>query len=180
MTKNTARQFSSTGKIPLPLPPPIYAGEICWLVDRGVCCVFGTCPSARLLQLCGVFWMLFLGVWEPAYLWAATSLFCHTSRGFWGPSAPCGGSGWSLQMGLLHIGQMLRISSHFTRHLSKRQSKKRRDGFVMHQLSINYKLLYGHVTRWHAETGECFWITKSLTGVTQGLYSYLSCCALTS
>ncbi len=89
---------------------------------------------------CPVVWCiltLFLGVWEPAYLWAATSLFCHTSRGFWGPSAPCGGSGWSLQMGLLHMGQTLRISSHFTRHLSRRQSEKRRDGFVMHQLSID-------------------------------------------
>lgn len=91
------------------------------------------------------FLTLFLGVWEPAYLWAATSLFCHTSRGFWGPwgpSAPCGGSGWSLQMGLLHMGQTLRISSHFTRHLSRRQSEKRRDGFVMHQLSIDSSALW--------------------------------------
>ncbi len=141
------------GKSRFPSLPP--SGEIWWLVDRGVCCVFGTCPSARLLQLCGmlltVFWMLFLGVWEPAYLWTVTSLFCHTSRGFWGPSAPCGGSGWSLQMGLLHIGQMLRISSHFTRHLNKRHSKKRRDGFVMHQLSIDSSALWPRhkMTRWN-------------------------------
>lgn len=159
MTKNTAHQFSSTGKIPLPFPPPIYAGEIWWLVDRGGGCVFGTSPPAPV-----VWWFLtlFLGVWEPAYLWAAMSLFCHTSRGFWGPSAPCRGSGWSLQMGLLHMGQTLRISSHFTRHLSRRQGEKRRDGSVMHQLSIDSSAVmhYSHVTRWQAETAECFWEPK--------------------
>lgn len=61
MTKNTAHQFSSTGKIPLPFPPPIYAGEIWWLVDRGGECVFGSSPPAPVVCW---FLMLFLGVCE--------------------------------------------------------------------------------------------------------------------
>lgn len=61
---------------------------------------------------------------KPSYQWPAMSFFCYTSRGFWGPSSPCGRPGWSLQMGLLHMGQTLRISSHFTRHLRRRQGKK--------------------------------------------------------
>jgi len=40
-------------------------------------------------------------------------------------------------MGLLHMGQTLRISSHFTRHLSSRQGEKRKDESIMYQLSID-------------------------------------------
>lgn len=49
----------------------------------------------------------------------------HTSSGSWGPSVPCVGSGWSLRMGLLHMGHTLRISSHFSRHLDGTQNRLR-------------------------------------------------------
>lgn len=52
----------------------------------------------------------------------------HTSSGSWTPSAPRGVSGCCRRMmGLLHIGQTLRISNHFRRHL---QIEKHRRDFV--------------------------------------------------
>lgn len=54
------------------------------------------------------------------FLFPTPCLFCHTCMGFCRLSAPCWGLGWSLQMGLLHMGQTLRISSHFTKHLERR------------------------------------------------------------
>lgn len=47
----------------------------------------------------------------------------HTSSGSMGPSAPCGASGWSRRMGLLHMGHTLRISSHLSRHLKGRRQE---------------------------------------------------------
>lgn len=43
----------------------------------------------------------------------------QTSRRPCGCSGACGGSGRRRQMGLLHMGQTLRISNHFSRHLRK-------------------------------------------------------------
>lgn len=52
------------------------------------------------------------GVWFPHFQ------LPHTSSGSIGPSAPWGASVWSRRMGLLHMGQTLRISSHLSRHLA--------------------------------------------------------------
>lgn len=43
----------------------------------------------------------------------------QTSRRLCRRSEACGGPGWRRQMGLLHMGQTLRISNHFSRHLGK-------------------------------------------------------------
>lgn len=43
----------------------------------------------------------------------------QTSRRLCGRSGACGGLGWRRQIDLLHMGQTLRISNHFSRHLRK-------------------------------------------------------------
>lgn len=52
-------------------------------------------------------------------IWVFHWVHSHTSRGFWGSGAAAVAepSGCRRQTGLLHMGQTLRISSHFSRHL---------------------------------------------------------------
>lgn len=53
--------------------------------------------------------------WEPEVLLDICP-HSQTSRRLCGCSGACGGSGWRRHMGLLHMGQTLRISNHLSKH----------------------------------------------------------------